>query len=216
MRIAFRSPAAALLINCFVTAVLREIFLGLPFSVTGMRVLSSSWNSVAKLLATFGRPLGLPDCPFVNCECLCGLGGSISPSWIAMLRSLRRVRFGRRGTGLARAYFVGSGGKRRLIVSALINILKTLVGLSQHRLLAAEAFPSADRHVAIVWIDFDHASPPARPLCRDERRTRAAKRIEDQITSLGHIADGVCDHRYRLDRRVHGEFRLATRTERVI
>src|SRR5712691_3766014 len=91
-----------------------------------------------------------------------------------MLRSLRRVRFGRRGTGLARAYFVGSGGKRRLIVSALINILKTLVGLSQHRLLAAEAFPSADRHVAIVWIDFDHASPPARPLCRDERRTRAA------------------------------------------
>jgi len=60
------SPEAALLTTCFMRASPLVIFFRCPFSVTTTGSLSACSKSVNDVLDPRGRPLGLPDRPFLK------------------------------------------------------------------------------------------------------------------------------------------------------
>ena len=73
---------------------------------------------------------------------------------------------------------------------------------------AGQPLPALDADVDEDRIELDHASAAAGPLRRNQGRPGAAEGIEDQAAAVGAVADRVCDHRHRLDRRVQGKLAL--------
>ena len=80
---------------------------------------------------------------------------------------------------------------------------------------ASTDLPTTDRHIAVMWIDFDSAGATARTFRRDKNRPTAAKGIENEITAPRTIPDRIGNHRDRLDRRMALQFLQATTLERI-
>src|SRR5215469_5527509 len=72
------SPAAALFMSCMALASNLVISRVMPLSVTLTFCRPTSWKIVAKFFDPFGRPFGLPDCPFRNCRLFGGFAYPVS------------------------------------------------------------------------------------------------------------------------------------------
>jgi hypothetical protein len=66
----------------------------------------------------------------------------------------------------------------------LADLGKGLPGRGEHRALPCQLLPTADCDIAIKRIEFDQAPLAPGALGRDQRRARAAERIEDNRAAL--------------------------------
>lgn len=75
----------------------------------------------------------------------------------------------------------------------------------QHRLFTGHSFPATDDHIAVCWIDFHHAASAPGLLARDQSRSAAAKRIENDSARKRAVANEIREqpngfHRRMIDR----------------
>jgi len=67
----------------------------------------------------------------------------------------------------------------------------------------AQSKPPFKDDVAISWIEFNQSCTPARPFRRNQSRTAASKRVEDDIIAMRAVLDGVCNQFDRFAGRMH-------------
>ena len=90
---------------------------------------------------------------------------------------------------------------RRMIVREATGHLKGVV--------LGVAFPAPDRAVTINRIEFAKPRATSGFMGRDQRRARAAKQVQDKSATSGDVANGVRNHRHRLDGRMERQFLAA-------
>lgn len=73
----------------------------------------------------------------------------------------------------------------------LPHCIETLSARCRHRSLPSLPLPSSNDEIAIERIQFDQPRVPFCSFAGHEGGTRASQRIEDNVTAIGDVNDGV-------------------------
>ena len=79
-------------------------------------------------------------------------------------------------------------------------ISSKLVLALQHRLLAGPRLPALNDHVAVLRVELDQPRLTPGLLAGDQRRARAAERVEHDVRALARVPDRPLDQRHGLHR----------------
>ncbi len=168
------SPEAALLTSCLSIASPLVICLRCPFSVTTTSSLSACCKSVNEVLDPRGRPLGLPERPF-----------------------LKRVRRG--GLPKPTAYFALSlAGMTFLRLDFSLALVEKLTARRVTGTFAGKGLPAAHDCIDVERIKFEPVAPPPHALRCDYRRAAAEECIKHHLAARCAVHDGVGHQRDRL------------------
>src|SRR6185437_13564591 len=150
-----------------------------PFSTTVTRSFSAFATKVATFLEALRRPLGLPDCPFLNRLCRGGLPLPTTYSCsFATARILRPLGF---------------------------ELIERFASSCVASVLARIGLPTPHDCVDVARIQFEAEAAPAGALGRDHRSAAAKKAVEHDITASGTIQDRIRDQSHRFHGRMQSK-----------
>src|SRR5882724_9455548 len=169
-----RSPAAALLTNCFTEASSLVIIVRLPFSLMTTFSRNVFSKTVAKLSRPFGRPRGLPDVPFLNLECT---GGVPYPTEFA----------------------TPCVGLLLFDMAHLFHLIEGASSFPVNRASASEGLPATDGNVHIDRVQFDSIADSADPLSCDNCRSATQERVQNNVRTRCAVQNGVGHQSHRFN-----------------
>src|SRR6266850_3831988 len=98
---------------------------------------------------------------------------------------------------------------------SLGNYIKSVTPQSEERSLACVLLPAPNRHIDVLRVKLDRPRASTCLFRSNQDCSAATKGIENDTPTLRAILNGVCDHRDRLHRRMHGQLVQTPSSHRV-
>src|SRR6202044_882962 len=93
-------------------------------------------------------------------------------------------------------------GRGRFSLAPRRQLTEALPGLHEDRGFAACPLVAADNHIDVKRVELESAADAAGLVGRDEGRTGAEERVDDDVAALGEVGEGVLEHGGRFDGRM--------------